>query len=178
VCLIKLRRRALTCPQVLHKASLWNCRRLSCPSAIRSLRVLIWNLSPDVLFLFETKTASSSTSNILNRLGFYLLIQVPPSNSSGGLLLAWHDGVELECFVQNKNFISAWCYSNPLNNPWILSCVYGPPKMRDRSAFWDSLSNVGYVGGSWLCIRDFNHILDSSKKIWGGGGGGGLMLVL
>jgi hypothetical protein len=145
----------------------WNCRGLSRPSAIRSLRVLIRNLNPDVLFLSETKTASSSASNILNRLGFYLLVQVPPSGSRGGLLLAWRDGVELECFVQNKNFISAWCYSDPPHNPWILSCVYGPPKRRDRSAFWDSLSDVGYVGVSWLCIGDFNHILDSSEKLGG-----------
>ncbi|GLT65413.1 hypothetical protein SLA2020_378480 [Shorea laevis] len=65
----------------------WNCRGLSRDSAIRSLRVLIRNTSPDVIFLSETKTAPPSASAILNRLGFYLISQVPPSGSRGDFCL-------------------------------------------------------------------------------------------
>jgi hypothetical protein len=74
----------------------------------------------------------------------------------------------LECFASNENHISAWCYSDPPNTPWILSCVYGPPDRRDRIAFWESFSSVGknFVG-SWLCLGDFNSVLDQTEKFGG-----------
>jgi exonuclease III len=146
----------------------WNCRGLSRPSAIRSLRVLIRNFSPDVIFLSETKIAPPHATDILHRLGFYLISQVASSGSRGGLLLAWRPGIALECFASNENHISAWCYSDPPNTPWILSCVYGPPDRRDRIAFWESFSSVGknFVG-SWLCLGDFNSVLDQTEKFGG-----------
>jgi hypothetical protein len=87
---------------------------------------------------------------------------------SGGLVLAWRPGVEFECFISNKHNISAWCYSDPLNSSWILSCIYGPFNKRDKLAFWDSFTSVGegFVR-PWLCIRDLNYVLDQSKKLGG-----------
>jgi hypothetical protein len=43
----------------------------------------------------------------------FLMSQAPLIGSSGGLLLAWRLGVELEYFLVNTNTISAWCYSDP-----------------------------------------------------------------
>jgi hypothetical protein len=150
------------------KTLAWNCRGLTRPSAIRSLRVQVRKHSPDVLFLSETKTLPSVASNILNNLGYYSLVHVPPVGSKGGLLLAWRNGVDLECFATNKNNISAWCYSDPPNNPWILSCVYGPPYNKDNTDFWKNLAAIGSkYYGPWLCIGDFNRILDQSEKYGG-----------
>jgi hypothetical protein len=89
----------------------------------------------DVLFLSETKSPPPQITSILNRLGFFLMIQFAPIGSSGGLVLTWRPGVELECFISNKHNISAWCYSDPPNSPWILSCIYGPPDKIDKLAF-------------------------------------------
>jgi hypothetical protein len=41
------------------------------------------------------------------------MIQVVASGSSGGLVLTWRPGADLECFISNTNNISAWCYSDP-----------------------------------------------------------------
>jgi hypothetical protein len=132
----------------------WNCRRLSRPSAIRHLRLLIHENSLDVLFLSETKSSPPQVISILNSLGFFLMTQFAHAGSSGGLVLTWRLGVELECFITNKHNISAWCYSDPPNNPWILSCIYGPPDSRDKLAFWDSFTSVGEGFVSpWLCIE-------------------------
>jgi hypothetical protein len=104
----------------------------------------------------------------LNRLGFFLISQVAASGSSGGLALAWHPRVELECFASDKNSISTWCFSDPSHSPWILSCVYGPPNRRDRRAFWDSFASIGEgFEASWLCIGDFNSVVDQTKKSGG-----------
>ena len=66
----------------------WNCRGLSRPAAVRSLRALIHDHAPDVLFLFETKISLSQVSATLNRLGFFLISQVASCGSSGGLALS------------------------------------------------------------------------------------------
>jgi hypothetical protein len=146
----------------------WNCRGLSRPAVVLTLRRLIRDQSPDVLFLSETKSSPSQVSAALNRLGFFLMTQVAASGSSGGLVLTWCPGVDLECFISNKNNISAWCYSDPPHSPWILSCVYGPPKRSDRMVFWDSFATIGDgFEASWLCIGDFNSVVNQSEKNWG-----------
>jgi hypothetical protein len=146
----------------------WNCKGLSRPSAIRHLRLLIRENNLDVLFLTETKSSPPQVISILNRLGFFLMTQFAPAGFSGGLILTWRPGVELDCFISNKNNISAWCYSDPPSSPWILSCIYGPPDKRDKLAFWDSLSSIGdgFVS-PWLCIGDLNYMLNQSEKLEG-----------
>ena len=146
----------------------WNCREISRPAVVRSLRVLIRYNNLEVLFLSETKASPSLSSFILNQLGFYSMAHVAHSGLSGGLVLAWQTGVELECFLTNKHNISAWCYSDPPSSPWIFSCLYGSPKKRNKLAFWDSLTIVGEnFACPWLCIGDFNHVLDQSEKLGG-----------
>jgi hypothetical protein len=108
----------------------WNYRGLS------SLRVLIHENSPKILFLSKTKSPPSQVSSILHSLGFFLICQVAPVGSKGGLALTWRPGVELECFISNKNNISAWCYSDPIHSPWILSCIYGPLTVEKSQLFW------------------------------------------
>jgi ribonuclease HI len=146
----------------------WNCRGLSRASAIRSLRGKIRTHSPDVLFLSETKLQPSHASVILNSLGFFMMSHAPPSGSKGGLLLAWRHGVDLACVSSSVNTITAWCYSDPPNNPWLLTCIYGPPVQKDKSLFWDSLlDDYKDYCGPWMCIGDFNMIISQSEKYGG-----------
>jgi hypothetical protein len=104
----------------------WNCRGLSKPTVVRTLRRFIRDQSPDILFILETKISWPQVSATLNRLGFFLMSQVVATGTSGGLVLSWRPGVDLECFVSNKNNISTWCFSDCPQSPWILSCVCGP----------------------------------------------------
>jgi hypothetical protein len=82
-------------------------------------------------------------------------------------LLAWRNGVDLVCFLTSVNIINALCYSDPPDKPWMLSCIYGPPYRKNKSTFWESLSTIGENhNGAWLCIGDFNMIIDQSEKNW------------
>ena len=92
----------------------WNCKGLARPAAVWTLRRLIRDQSPDILFLSETKISPPQVSATLNSLGFFLMSQVAAIGINGGLVLTWRLGIDLECFVLNKNNISAWCFSNPL----------------------------------------------------------------
>ena len=143
----------------------WKCRGLARLAVVQTLRRLIRDQSPDILFLSKTKISHPQVSATLNSLGFFLVSQVAAIGISGGLVLTWRPGIDLECFVLNKNNISAWCYSDPPTSPWILSCVYGPSNRSDRRAFWDSFASIGEsFEASWLCIGDFNSILVQSEK--------------
>ena len=94
------------------------------------------------------------------------MTHVAPIGTCGGFVLAWRVGVELESFIFNKN-ITFWCYFDPPNSSWILSCIYGPPEKKNEAAFLDFLTAVGedFVN-PWLCIGDFNEIVEQSEK-WG-----------
>jgi hypothetical protein len=49
-----------------------------------------------------------------------------------------------------------------------LSCIYGPLETINKLAIWDSLTAVGEDFASlWLCIDDFNFVLDQSEKLGG-----------
>jgi hypothetical protein len=146
----------------------WNCRGISRPAAVRGLRALIRANNPDILFLSETKSSPSLVSSILNQLGYFAMTHVAPIGTCGGLVLTWRLGVELECFLTNRNIISAWCFSDPPNSPWILSCIYGPPDTLNKPAFWDSLTVMGEDFVSpWLCIGDLNFVMDQTEKLGG-----------
>jgi hypothetical protein len=77
----------------------WNCRGLSRASAICSLRRKIQICSPKILFLFKTKARPLHDAVVLNSLGFFKMVHAPPSGSKERLLLAWHNGVDLECIL-------------------------------------------------------------------------------
>jgi len=64
--------------------------------------------------------------------------------------------------------INAWCYLDPSNKPRLLSCIYGPPYRKNKCVFWDSIAKIGeFYNGAWLCIGDFNIIVDQSEKFGG-----------
>ena len=91
----------------------WNCKGISRPTVVCGLKALIRANNLDILFLFKTKTSPSLVTSILNRLGYYSMSHVAPIGSCGGLVLVWRLGVKLECYLTNRNNISAWCFSDP-----------------------------------------------------------------
>jgi hypothetical protein len=74
----------------------WNCRGLSRPSAVRSLRALIRENSPEILFLSETKSSPLKfllSSIPLVSFSFAKLLLLAPKvalPSLGDLVLIWN----------------------------------------------------------------------------------------
>jgi hypothetical protein len=122
--------------------------------------MLIPRKSPDILFLSETKSSPSQVSSILHSLHFYLLCQVAPVGSSCGLVLSWRPGIDLECFISNKNHIAAWCFSYPVHSPWILSCIYGPLTLEKNLHFGTPLLLLVIILLAFGCA----FVFDQSEK--------------
>jgi hypothetical protein len=146
----------------------WNCRGLSQSSKIRSLRALIRKNNLDIIFLSETKTASSIASSLMHQLGFNMFVQAPPSNSRGGLLLAWKNDVTLSDFYVSHDMICACCSLDSPTIKWLISFVYGPPYQKFTSEFWTTLADFGdHCDIPWLCIGNFNAITAQNDKLGG-----------
>nr|POE65785.1 hypothetical protein CFP56_38255 [Quercus suber] len=61
--------------------------------------------------------------------------------------------------------INGLVFSDPLNEPWLISFVYGPPNSNNRGSFWEAVEKVGGAfGGGWLRIGDFNHVFSQADK--------------
>lgn len=89
----------------------------------------------------------------------------PLIGRKGGLLFAWRLGLEVEVICINANAISLLVYSDPSNTPWLLTGVYGSTEWLQKWDFWQSLQALAHAfAGPWMCIGDFNCILNSSEK--------------
>jgi hypothetical protein len=66
--------------------------------------------------------------------------QVAASGSSGGLVLSWCPGVDLECFAYDKNNISAWCYSDTPPIPLGFSLVFMALQTKETEGLFGILS--------------------------------------
>jgi hypothetical protein len=80
-------------------------------------------------------------------------------------LLGRMDGVDIEVTLANQFVINALVFSDPLNQPWMMTIVHAPYNRSSRSIFWDQLNTIGSsFRGLWLCAWDFNCILSQSEK--------------
>ena len=84
----------------------WNCRGLARATTKRTLRALIRDIGPDVIFLSETKIPISKCSSFLMSLGFYNIDFVDPRGKKGGLVVGWKNGIDIEITFKCCNMIN------------------------------------------------------------------------
>ncbi|KAK2998563.1 hypothetical protein RJ639_023543 [Escallonia herrerae] len=122
----------------------WNIRGLGRAERVKALKKDVRNLKPDIIFLSETLSSSSKLSPLFDSLGFLNKCFVPPTGKkpAGGLCLAWKMGVDIEITLQNNNIINGLIFSDPSNQPWMMSMIYGPPHSANKRSFWEDLSSV------------------------------------
>lgn len=116
----------------------WNCRGLGKASTLNRLRKLISQFHPSIFFLQETKCSSSRSISFCSKLSFKNFWVVDSVGLKGGLLLFWDDNVTLSVLSSCQNWIFCKVIMKNGYN-FLLSCVYGPPKLQDRVEFWNQL---------------------------------------
>ena len=120
----------------------WNCRGLGQPSAIRELKALVRDSSPDILIMMEAKISNVVMKARLQRLRFDKSVYVPPVGLSSGPCVAWRNEVDLETVSVSKNLISCLIFSNPCFTSWMLSAIYGLVRSAEKIIFWNELHKV------------------------------------
>ncbi|KAG8372571.1 hypothetical protein BUALT_Bualt12G0079900 [Buddleja alternifolia] len=144
----------------------WNYRGIAHPTTRRTLRALLSDLKPDIVFLSELKSSLlSPLSSLLSSLNFSSQHFVPPIGFSRGLCMAWESHIDIQITVHIKFLINSLV--TPLNNspPWQFTCVHGPYLSMAKPKFWSLLEAIGNTfGGPWALIGDFNDIVSQSEK--------------
>ncbi|KAL5569019.1 hypothetical protein UlMin_025594 [Ulmus minor] len=123
----------------------WNCKGLGQPFAIRELKALVRDSSPDILIMMEAKISNVVMKARLQRLRFDKSVYVPPVSLSSGPCVAWRNEVDLETVSVSKNLISCLIFSDPFFTPWMLSAVYGLVRSAEKIIFWNELHKVDSV---------------------------------
>ncbi|KAL3622061.1 hypothetical protein CASFOL_034257 [Castilleja foliolosa] len=138
--------------------------RLAQPKAVRALKFLISDSKADIVFISEVKTTLSPLiSNSLSKLSLTDFCFCPPNGTSGGLILAWKNHINLKVITNNRYFIHASISSD--NTNWLFTAVYVPCNYQKKLSFWQEISSLAPLPGvPWLMFGDFNDILDQKEK--------------
>ena len=143
----------------------WNARGLGNPSALRHLRLLVQQQTPQVLFIMESKLVCNSVSRLCRSLKFANGLEVPRVRFGGGMLLFWKDSVDVTLIHYNTNIFDCYvkCNSGPT---WHFTAFYGAPDIQSRHLSWKLLERCKDIAPSmpWLVIGDFNEILSNIHK--------------
>jgi len=119
------------------------------------------------MFLIETKMRSKKLQSLCSSLGFEGLFSVDPV---GGLGLFWRDGGIVDIHSYSLHHINAKVSLADSNGVWAFTGFYGYPDQTQRDESWKLMSALNnFNQQTWLCIGDFNEILDQSEKVGGGG---------
>ncbi|GLT66721.1 hypothetical protein SLA2020_390740 [Shorea laevis] len=87
---------------------------------------------------------------------------------SGGLALFWMEDVQLEIQNYSLRHINAVITEPRLNFQWKLTGFYGHPETARRGEGWSLLRHLQSLPPDpWLCIGDFNEIVEQTEKVGG-----------
>ncbi|WZZ06439.1 hypothetical protein YC2023_092360 [Brassica napus] len=119
----------------------WNCQGIRSTPTVRRLRGLRSRISPDIMFLMETKNRDEVVLPHFRDTLYCNHFLVPPEGLSGGLCLSWKDNINLEILESSPNFIDTKIITGP--NLIFVTFVYGAPRQEDRASFWLKLMELG-----------------------------------
>lgn len=105
----------------------WNCRGAGSECFVRSARLIVGDLKPDILVLLETRVDAGRASNICKRIGFSEVFAVHGNGFAGGIWVAWNKEtvnvriieefqqfchVEI-CFQNKDRVLTTFVYASP-----------------------------------------------------------------
>ena len=142
----------------------WNCRGLGLPRTVQVLSELVKHKKPSFIFLMETLSCRAPLENLKNKLGYEGLFVVDRVGQSGGLTLFWQSQFKVKLLKYGRTFIDVEVLSSEMG-VWRVTCYYGYLESSRRCDSWNLLRRLASFSTlPWVCLGDFNDLLDSSKK--------------
>ena len=103
---------------------------------------------------------------VKDAIGFSGKLAIDAKGKGGGLCLMWKWGVNVEIVEFNKNLVAvkikeAMC-------EWLLVGFHGSPYPAKKRKAWENLCAIlESVQGPWVCLGDFNNIVNAEEKYKG-----------
>ncbi|KAL0433823.1 UNVERIFIED_CONTAM: hypothetical protein Slati_2716600 [Sesamum latifolium] len=144
----------------------WNCQGLGSPWTIRSLAELIRLHNPVLIFLSETKCKKRKCDILKERFNMFR-VNVDSKGKSGGLILLWRKDMNVILHSFSDAHIDVGVASEDGSGGWRFIEIYGHPEATHRGNTWHLLRTLSSASlRPWLCIGDFNEILNPHEKNW------------
>ena len=142
----------------------WNCKGLGNPLVGAVLSHLVRANVPKVLFLMETKRTVDEMKTIQAELRYDNMLAIPCIHRASGLAMLWKEEITLHIQIYSQYHINAHIMIDP-SNPWRLTSFYGRSEEHRRHKSWSYLRHLHTRDSlSWVCLGDFNEILNSAEK--------------
>jgi exonuclease III len=145
----------------------WNCRGLGNPRAIRDLHQMVKEKGPSMVFLMETKICNKDMDFLRIKLKFDYIFVVNSVGRSGGLIILWKDDIKIDIQNYSRRHINAIISRGRDGTEWKFFGIYGNPETAKRKETWALMRHLAtFSPKPWLCMGDFNEIINLSEK-WG-----------
>ena len=120
------------------------------------------DISPDILFLMETKNPDSFVAKKTDKLKYENRVLVTPvGHGAGGLALLWKQEINLQIISTSANCIDTCIIFEGKKN--FASFVYGDTDRNRRKELWDQLIDVNAAREApWFLTGDFNDLLNNA----------------
>ncbi|GAV59985.1 Exo_endo_phos domain-containing protein [Cephalotus follicularis] len=146
----------------------WNCRVLRNSRAVRRLKDLIRRESPNFIFLMQIRLYPHEMEAVKVKLNFSNCLYVNPVGRAGGLAMLCKD--ELNAIVKSYfcNHIDMIIGDEGSMDSSRLTGIYGQPETHRRGETWTLICMLHeQMNKQWVCLGDFNEILQLTKKMLG-----------
>jgi hypothetical protein len=99
------------------------------------------------------------------KLGFAHKFVVRSDGRSGGLMLLWHQHIQIDLMYRHTNYIDVLVRSGIPDGDWHLTGLYGESVWRHKHRTWRYIRDLhGQANLPWLILGDMNEILISTGK--------------
>lgn len=110
----------------------WNLQGLGNPWTVRSLKHLIRDACPDIIFLMETRLGEGEFEGLKFSLPHYYFFVVGARGRSGGLVLMWKKDISVSICSYSHNHVDfSLCHVNG-GSLWRGTGIYGWPEAPNK----------------------------------------------
>lgn len=146
-----------------------NCWGLGRSEAVQEVRSFIQLHCPSVVFLSETRLFDDLVDLLRRDLDLPNGLGVGSFGRGGGLALLWTDEVCVKLQSYDKLHVDVMVVDQISGAElWRFTGFYGEPRRERRYRSWElmqSLSTQSFA--PWICVGDFNEILDANEQFGG-----------
>jgi hypothetical protein len=143
----------------------WNCRGAASPAFYRNCKQYIDKNRPSLIVIMETRTSPTNLQRTIQLLGFDGYQFADTNGYSGGIIVAWKEGViGIDTLSNHFQFLHLKVTLQG-GKTFFFTPVYACPQEEGRNELWRELKNISRsMVGEWLLAGDFNDIMNQAEK--------------